>query len=190
MPDFTLTPTSPLKGFDKQFGDIRLREVTDQAILSLATPLGGETALKAAVGSAWGLEMPAPGRSSRADDGKVHLLGLGADQIFILKPHDHLQPDAPVREALNGAGYATDQSDVWAMLEITGPGLRRALERICPLDLHPDAFPVGAVARTMMEHMGAIILRSGEDAFILLAASSSAGSFLHAVETSLNWTAP
>jgi sarcosine oxidase subunit gamma len=36
-----------------------------------------------------------------------------------------------------------------------------------------------------MEHLGVLILRSGDDEYLLLSASSSARSFLHAVETSL-----
>jgi len=36
-----------------------------------------------------------------------------------------------------------------------------------------------------MEHMGAIVLRDGPDSFLLLSASSTARSYLHAVEISL-----
>ncbi|MDX1786447.1 MAG: sarcosine oxidase subunit gamma, partial [Roseovarius sp.] len=72
---------------------------------------------------------------------------------------------------------------------ISGPGSLAALERICMLDLHPDAFKVNAVARTVMEHMGAIIARTGEDTYLLLSASSSAKSFLHAIELSIENTA-
>ena len=36
-----------------------------------------------------------------------------------------------------------------------------------------------------MEHLGTIIIRTEQDTFLLLSASSSAGSFLHAVETSI-----
>ena len=41
-----------------------------------------------------------------------------------------------------------------------------------------------------MEHMGAIIHREGTDRFLLLSASSSARSFLHAVEASLEHVDP
>jgi sarcosine oxidase subunit gamma len=59
------------------------------------------------------------------------------------------------------------------------------LERICPIDLHPQAFAVGAVARTLMDHLNVIILREGGDTFLLMSARSSARSFWHAVETSI-----
>ena len=73
-------------------------------------------------------------------------------------------------------------------LELAGPGAIAALERICPLDLHDSAFPVGAAGRTTMEHMSAVIIRTGPDTFLLLSASSSGMSFLHALETSLAYT--
>ena len=81
--------------------------------------------------------------------------------------------------------YSSDQSDAWCLLRIDGPASRRALERVCPLDLHPDAFPVGAVARSVVEHLGAIVLREGENAFLLLSPRSSARSFLHEIERSI-----
>ena len=74
----------------------------------------------------------------------------------------------------------------WVMLEISGPKSREALARLCTLDLHADTFAEGEVARTMMEHLGVIILRNAPDSFILLSARSSAKSFLHAVETSID----
>ena len=59
-----------------------------------------------------------------------------------------------------------------------------ALERFCPLDL--GAFPAGSVARTAMEHMGAVIAREDDaPTFLLLSARSSARSFLHGLGTAL-----
>ena len=52
------------------------------------------------------------------------------------------------------------------------------------LDLAPGSFPEGASTRTVMEHLGTLIVRDGPDSFLLAAARSSAKSFLHAVETS------
>ena len=107
------------------------------------------------------------------------------DQVFILFAPPH--PDRAVetvRAALGPAAYVTDQSDSWAMLRIAGAGIRAALERICPLDLDDEVFPQGRVARTAMEHLSAIILRDGEDSFLLMSPRSSARSFLHAVELS------
>ena len=103
----------------------------------------------------------------------------------------HATPDAEpfVAKKIKGAAYTTDQTDVWTGLEIAGSRARTALERICPIDLHPDSFDVGDAARTTMEHLGTLIIRTDEDTFLLMSGSSSAKSFLHAVETSIQNTA-
>ena len=87
-----------------------------------------------------------------------------------------------MREKLQGTGYTTDQTDAWVCLEISGPETILALERLCPLDI--ARFTDGTAARTVMQHMGALIIRLSADRFLLLSARSSAASFLQAVETS------
>ena len=90
-----------------------------------------------------------------------------------------------LEQKLAGIAYTTDQTHVWVALDIGGPATLTALERICPVDLDISAFDIGAVARTSMEHLGVIITRITKTNFRLFSASSSAGSFLHALETSI-----
>lgn len=184
MPDFTLTAAPPLAGYDRSFGDIALKAPEDLAIVSIALPLGGEDAAKKAIKTAFGVALPEVGISVVAKDKSRRIMRLGSDQAFILFPCPTPDAEPQVAAKLKGATYTTDQSDGWCALQISGPGARRALERICPVDLHPEAFTVNAVARTLMEHLGAIVTRTGEDSYLLLSASSSAKSFLHAVELS------
>jgi len=186
--DFVLTATSPLGGYDRDFGHVRLRQLTGLAIVSVALPLGGETAALAAIAQAFGTDLPAPGASALSADGRERLLRLGPDLAFVVFEHTAPDAGAGIAARLGSAVYTTDQTDVWVGLELSGRGARAALERICPIDLHPEAFAVGAVARTVMEHLGTIVLREGADSFVLLSAGSSAASFLHAVETSIHNT--
>lgn len=183
MAEYTLISAPPLAGVDQTHGDIRLTAPKDLAIVSVALPLGGEEAALKAVASSYGTDLPDVGKSAMA--GEARLVRLGADQAFIL--FQRTEPDAEqvVAGKLGETAYLTDQTDTWCGLEISGPGSRTALERICPLDLHADAFAEHDAARTVMEHLGVIIIRTGQDSFLLLSASSSAGSFLHAVETSI-----
>lgn len=184
MPDTQLTAAPPLAGYERSFGDIALRAPADLAIVSIALPLGSEDAAKKAVKTTFGTALPEVGRSAMAKDKTTRLIRLAADQAFVLFPCATPDAERQIAAKLKGAAYTTDQTDGWCALEISGPDARRALERICPVDLHPDAFPVNAIARTVMEHLGAIVARTEEDTFLLLSASSSAGSFLHAVELS------
>lgn len=185
MPEQSLTTSASLGGFQKQFDETVLTEVLGQALVSIAVPLGGAAALQEAMTSAYGASPPACGNSIRSKDGTVHFLGMQPDQFFALFDFEGNDAVGAVAGFLGEAGYYTDQSDSWAMLRLSGPHARDALERICPLDLAPGEFPPGQVARTVMEHLGAIILYEDEDNFFLMSPRSSAASFLHAVETSI-----
>ena len=188
MADFILTAESAFDGYDETFERVRLREPKDLAIASIALPMDRESAAEDALKSAFGIEMPDVGNSALTADGTERLLRLGREQYFVLFSRGTPDAEKFIAGRLNGAVYTTDQTDVWASLEISGEGSIAALERICPLDLHPEVFEVGSVARTSTEHLGTLIMRTDADTFLLLSARSSAGSFLHAVELSIRNT--
>ena len=183
MPEITLTAEPPLAGYDRDFGHVRVRAVADFALVSVALPLGAETAAQDALRAGFGAALPDVGRYAVGNDG-ARLIRTTPDQGLIAFSHAGADAETIVSEKLGDAAYTTDQSDVWVALDVEGPGARAALERICPLDLQADAFAPDMAQRTVMEHLGVLILRTGEDAFRLMSASSSAGSFLHAIEVS------
>ncbi len=184
MSDYTLTAGSPLGGYQESFDGVELAEAADLAIVSIAVPLGGAEALATALDQAYGAGLAAPGGSTASPDGAVRFLGLAQDQMFAIFSHDGADAANLVADKLGQAGYTTLQSDNWVVLRLSGPRVREALERICPLDLAPSAFPPGRVARTVMEHLGVIILAEDKDSFLLLSASSSAASFRDTVAVS------
>lgn len=184
MAEYTLQAEPPLAGTEMESAGVRLWAPGDLALVSLALPLGGEAAAEQAVQAAYGVALPDIGRSVVSDDG-TRLIRLAPDLAFALFTHATPDAERVVADRLNGAVYTTDQTDVWVALALCGPDTRRALERICPLDLHRQVFAVDHAARTVMEHLGVLILRTGADDYLLLSASSSAQSFLHAVEVSL-----
>lgn len=185
MSNYILTATSPLSGLDETLGGISLLEITGKALVSIAIPLDGKAELEAALKSAWQLDIPAVGQSELTNDNASRLISLQIDQLFLLSDYTGDQAVERASEQLGNTAYYTDQSDNWVMLQVSGDGCRQALERICPIDLHPDVFADGAVARTVMEHMGVVIIRVGEDSFLLLTMRSMASSLLHAVKVSI-----
>ena len=190
MADFALEPRAPLGGYAETLGRVTLAEATGLALVSAAVPNGGDEAFAAALAEGLGATRPAAGDSVAGDRYGARLLGMQPDQLFILfEAPDPDRAAETVADALGPAAYVTDQSDSWAMLRIAGAGVRAALERICMLDLDDAAFPEGRVARTVMEHLAVIVLRDGPDSFLLMSPRSSAGSFLHAVEVSVENTA-
>ena len=183
--EFSLT-AAPKLGVDWSKNGNRIVERDDLAVVSIATPLGADAEVAKALKSGWKLDYPEPTMSST--DGTVRAIRSGADQMLLLFPHSTPDANQTVQSKINGAGYTTDQTDSWVVLEISGPDTMDALARLCPLDLDENVFPEGSSGRTVMEHMGAFVIRLGPKNFLLMSASSSAGSFLHAVETSYLYT--
>lgn len=180
--DYTLEARSPLNDYQNVFGSVSVKEVTDQAIVSVAAPLGSEAALHKAVEQNLGAKWPAIGTSTFSPDGH-RLMGLQADMMFVVFAHPGRRAEMVIQDRLKADCYLTDQSDAWVILSVSGADVTDALERICPLDLSTDSFPVGAALQTAMEHIGVTIFRKSDDCFWLLAATSYAGSLCHAVET-------
>lgn len=111
---------------------------------------------------ALGLAFPAPG--SFSEKGAGRLVWTGRDQAFLT---------GIAAPALDGAAL-TDQTDGWACLRLTGPGAVPALARLVALDLRPAALAPGSVARCGLNHLPAILLRLGDDAFEIMVFRSMA----------------
>ena len=183
-----LAAWDPLEGVALEGADVRVVGLGPRSIVSIA--FGHDDAgAREAVERGLGVRLPAIGGSaSSAFGGGSTLLGLQRDQWFALMTAADGSASSPadaVREAVGDAAAVTDQGDAWALLALEGPRAVAALERTCRLDLHPDAFPVGRVARTSMEHLATVILREAPERFVLLSPRSSAGSFAHAMATSV-----
>ena len=99
--------------------------------------------------------------------------------------YDSDDAEANLAEKFNAPAYFTDQSDTWGMIRVSGERSRDVLERICPIDLDPNVFTLGSVSRTVMEHIGTIIFRDGDDSYVLLTMRSFSRSMLHAIEVSV-----
>ena len=185
MVDMTLTAKSCLGGFTKNYGNVELSEVLGKALVSVATPIRNEKKLAAALQKSFKLKRPEVGFSTISKNAGATVLGMQSDQLFMLIDYDGNDAADHIAGKLGTAGYYTDQSDSWVIINIKGAGALPALERICMIDLHPKAFPIGSVARTIMEHMGTIIHCEDDDSYLVMAARSSAKSLLHALQVSI-----
>lgn len=186
MADITLTPKSPLGGKRLESAECTLEEMQDITLISMATPLNGEAAFEKALKKAHRIAAP-KGMSTTSKD-NVHAFRTGADQVMLAIKEETRTAVSDAVKAMDGAAYLADQTDAWVTCAMSGTGARRALERLCPLDLHDSVFPVGTAGRTNMEHMGSVIMRVGENEYWLFSASSSAQTFWHALETSIHYT--
>ena len=180
-----LKAQSPLNGMNRTFEGVIIKEITNRDIVSIATPLGGKDALSGAVRTAYQATLPTVGQWTGSSVDNAQFLGMASDQYFAVFDHSGSEALVVIESKLGNAGYYTDQSDSWVIIRIGGPKSRSALERICSIDLHPTVFPEGSVTRTLMEHLGTIILSEPNNYFLLLSARSSAESFLQAIHESV-----
>lgn len=164
----SLIEITPCDGLlPKIAGGMVLSELPFARMTSVAPLKGKSRALGAAL-KAMGLGWPAPGASFGAGDAAI--LWSGMDQAYLVGTDP---------EPLQGLAALTDQSDGWARMRLKGPGGEAALARLVPLDLRPEVFPVGKVARTGLNHMMLHLTRSGPDSFDLMVFRSMAASAVH-----------
>lgn len=156
-------------------GQTTLAEWALPRITSVA-PFQAQDKAAAKVLKSMGLTFPAPNRTSVADD--ATLIWTGRGQAFLVGADP---------AGLAGSCALTDQSDGWAALNLSGRQVEAVLARLIPLDLR--AMQVGHVARTGMNHMNAVVWRTGPDAVTLLVFRSMALTAWHEVEAAMQMVA-
>jgi methylglutamate dehydrogenase subunit D len=144
-------------------------------VASILAHRGGEAALSALVMTRYGLDLPTIPRAVR-----------GAAHAFVWAGPGQWLLVAEQREdfsALSRLAAVSDQGDARAALRLSGPNVRDMLAKGCMIDLHPTAFPSGAVAMTSIAHIGVHLWRvdepscDGDAVFDILLARSVAASF-------------
>jgi sarcosine oxidase subunit gamma len=83
----------------------------------------------------------------------------------------------------------TDQSDAWAVVEVSGAGCEDVLARLVPVDLRGSVFKKNHVAKTMLAHMPVTITRTGPEAFEIMAMRSMAKTLVHDLEVAMRGVA-
>jgi len=171
-----LIAKSALEGRSLSLGGLSLSELEVGPIYSIAVfPGAGKTVAKGL--KALGLGFPAPGRF--IEKAGARIVWSGREQAFLIGV-------AP--EALDGAAV-TDQSDGWVVLGLSGPSAVDVLARLVPMDLRLSACPVGTALRTQVNHMNAVILRTGDYAFEIMLFRSMARTAWHELETATHMVA-
>ncbi|WP_127104033.1 sarcosine oxidase subunit gamma [Pararhodobacter zhoushanensis] len=111
------------------------------------------------------LRFPAPGEV--VSNGSIRLVWAGREMAFLL--------GAPAPD-LTGLAAVTDQSDGWVWVSLEGDDAAAVLARLSPLDLRPASFAPGTAARSTLNHLPALIIRTSETRFELASFRSMAGT--------------
>ena len=102
-------------------------------------------------------------RSAVADD--LAALWLGPDEWLLLSS-DGAAVAAGLATALAGLPHAlVDVSHRQEGLVLSGRHAAAVLHAGCPLDLHPDAFPIGMCTRTLLGKAEIMLWRTGAERF-------------------------
>ncbi|WP_186826948.1 sarcosine oxidase subunit gamma [Shimia ponticola] len=157
---------------------VRVEEIV-APLASLSPFQGQDAALGKALKKAHGVVLPKAGQITQAGEVSCHWFGLNHVMLMGAAPDASLAKVAAV----------TDQSDAWCRVRMTGEAARDVLARLTPIDLRDAALPVGATARTDIQHMSGALTRVGEDVWEVMVFRSVARTLVHDLTTSLETVA-
>jgi sarcosine oxidase, subunit gamma len=163
MADIALATRSPLEGLALPAGPrFTLAEAPPAARLILR---GGE-AVRVACGMVFAAELPL--RLGPAGEGAGRAaLWLGPDEWLLIADGGDVTAIGDVLESvLNGTAHSlVDVSHRQIGLIASGRAAARVLNAGCPLDLDPQAFPVGFATRTLFDKVEIVLWRRAETTF-------------------------
>ena len=160
MADLTSTPA--LTGLPLTIGTVTLSALDPGRVTAVAPYPGRDLSTH--------LPMPSPGDVIDHAGGRI--VWAGRETAFVLGVE---VPD------LAGLAAVTDQTDGWAWVTLSGPDALEVLARLTPLDLRSAAFPVGRSARTLLSHIGVLMVRVAPDAVQIAAFRSMAQTLVHEI---------
>ena len=123
--------------------------------------------------------LASPPVAQAASGARGTLFRFGPDW-WQLRCADRKLADRLLKADAGGPVGATDISDAWLAIGISGPKAREVLAKAATVDLHPDAFPAGSAARTLFGRITVVIARleDGEPAAFDVTVSRSNARFL------------
>lgn len=175
-----LRPVSPAAHLARRFAQA---EVTGARGVSLRElPFLTQVGLRVVPGTAAAgriesrLGMSLPRRYGQVGTGdRLVALWLSPDDFLLISTPPATELVAGLVEALAGdPGSATDLSANRTTLELAGPSARAVLEKGCPLDLHPRAFPAGSARVTAIGSVPVLLWKVSDESWRVLPRSSFA----------------
>lgn len=156
MPVFMIVPEGGSVA-ERRRVDVDLKRLKQRAIISLRIFRNDVREARAV------LQLAEP-RSMA--DGMVASLWLGPDHWLLVS--DTTSAERILRHCgneLSDSVYnAVDQSAAFTVFRLDGPGVRSLLGAGCGVDLRPESFAAGAVCRTRLAMIAAIIVAIGSEA--------------------------
>jgi sarcosine oxidase subunit gamma len=151
---------------------VALRELPFLGMVSIRVEPG--SVASARLGERLGAALPeACGQVTSS--GPHSALWLGPDEWLVVSEADPGALAADLRHALAGdRGAVVDVSANRTVLELSGPAAREALEKGCPVDLHPRSFGPGRAVATTLGPVPVLLWQTGGTTYRVLPRSSFA----------------
>lgn len=177
---FALEPRSAFAGLLGDIGPEQSAGVTlsARAAAQAATVIARARVadIAARLRAARGLELREGAKRSAAGD--LAFVGIGPRAWLAVSARQTLVED--LRRDLGEAAAVSDQSSGYAILRLSGPKLRAALEKGVGVDLHPRAFAPDDAAITGCAHFGVILWQiDAAPTFEIAVARSFVPDFCH-----------
>lgn len=168
------------------FDHVTITENDGLAVASVAARLGQEedchTALNALLA-----DVPGPGKAIFGATRSAFWMGPDQWMIWAPKKTDELIADT-LKTQLGARASVTEQSGAWACFDLTGPGTRDVMERLCAVDIH--AMQAGDAQRSVIHQLGCFVIHGAQENHLrILGPRASAGTLHHALVTAAQSTA-
>jgi methylglutamate dehydrogenase subunit D len=149
--------------FGKASGEpgVVIRERVGLGLATMAARKGQAAALKDAIASGYGVELPDGSRVAHGSS--VSFIGYGPGQWLAVS--ESLGSEALARDLaqrLKSLASISDQSGGRTVIRISGPRARDVLAKGLPIDLDPRAFPLGSAATSTISLMGVQLWQTGD----------------------------
>ncbi|WP_136621568.1 MULTISPECIES: sarcosine oxidase subunit gamma [Mesorhizobium] len=161
---------------------ISLTEIRNFDLIQVMARRGQAAELAKVAKARFGVAAPNAPKAIQTSD--ATLIWSGPDQFFVLsKGGKHTMQT--LATSLSGPASLSDQSHARVLISISDAKARAMLAKLSSIDLHPDAFAVGAAAATSMDHTSVTLWRGGDRdglaVFNLLVFATFAESLWHMI---------
>lgn len=172
-----LQDNSALEAFSREWEGLKLTELIDYELVSLAVAEGQEVKFTEQFKSIFDSAIPSPNQVLHAKNGSTMWLEPG--KYLVMTGERNVNIDRKFSEQFGENAYAVLLSDGWACLNISGHRTLDIFERFIALDM--QSMPKDFAARTTAHHIALIIVTLQDGSYLLLTPRSSSQSFLHAL---------
>ena len=160
---------------------VSLTEIRNFDLVQVMARRGAAAEMAKAAKARFGVAAPEAPRAVQTAD--ATLIWSGPDQFFVLSKGGK-NGMAVLAPSLAGSASLSDQSHARVLISVSGAKARAMLAKLSSIDLHADAFAIGAAAATSMDHTSVTLWRGndradGQAVFNVLVFATFAESLWH-----------